>query len=620
MATGSRRTRGGTPLAETARAEEISRAILDRTEGEIRLALPLGLGKPVTLVNALTRLVARTPERRLSILTALTLEPPAMSSGMARRFLEPAADRLFGAYPEIEYARMMRDGTLPPNIEVSEFFMLAGRWLSVPQAQRNYIAANYTHAYDRLRDWRPNLVMQLLAEGDEGALNLSCNTDITVDLLRDREAGRLSFLLAGEVNPHLPVMAGEAPVPRQAVDLLMHEESGFELFSVVKRPVGPTEHAIGLHVSRLIRDGGTLQIGIGAIGDAVAHALILRDQGQSPPIHRASPFTPDGLYESGGFSEGLYCVTEMLVDGILQLFEAGIIRREADGAAIHAGFFVDCRDFYTRLRHMPPEARNRIRMMPVSYTNQLYGDEAAKRAARRDARFVNAAMKATLLGGIASDATEGGREVSGIGGQFNFVEQAFALEGARAIITLPATRTTHGRTESNIVWDYPHESVPRAYRDIVVTEYGIADLRGQRDEEVVKRMLRIADARFQDSLAEKAKAAGKLSQDFAIPDGWRVNTPEVVGDWLRPFDLPDFPFSSDFDRTERRLLPALDLLSSTQGSRSGLASLAFTGLRHPRMEEESACLARMGLGRPSGVGERLEALALRGALVRTRAR
>ncbi|WP_370281495.1 acetyl-CoA hydrolase/transferase C-terminal domain-containing protein [Pseudooceanicola sp.] len=602
----------------TARAEAIARSILARTDGDIRLALPLGLGKPVTLVNALTKLVAQTPSARLSILTALTLERPSMPAGLARRFMEPAADRLFGAYPQIAYAGMMRDGTLPPNIEVSEFFMMAGRWLGVGEAQRNYIAANYTHAYDRLREWNPNVVMQLLAEAEDGTLSLSCNTDITADLLRDREAGRLSFLLAGEVNRQLPAMGGDAAtLPGQAVDLLMRDGTEFELFSAVKRPVGVTEHAIGLHVARLIRDGGTLQIGIGAIGDAVAHALLLRHAGQSAPVHRACPLPPDGIDDAGAFDEGLYCVTEMLVDGLLQLFEAGIIRREVDGAAIHAGFFVDCRDFYARLRDMPEARRDRIRMVPVSYTNQLYGDEAAKRAARRDARFVNAAMKATLLGGIVSDATAQGREVSGIGGQFNFIEQAFALEDGRAIITLPATRTRKGRTESNIVWDHPHESVPRAYRDIVVTEYGIADLRGQRDAEVVKRMLRITDARFQDALLDKARAAGKIGRDFSIPDAWRVNTPGTVAGWLAPFDLPQFPFGSDFDETERRLLPALDLLSETRGSRRGLARLVVAGLRSSAADEERACMARMGLDHPRGM-ERLEALALKGALAETR--
>ena len=158
-------------MAETATAETIAADIIERTGGDIRLALPLGLGKPVTLVNALTRAVAARPDTRLSILTALTLERPDMSQDMARRFLEPAADRLFGAYPELDYARMIRAGDLPANIELSEFFMLAGRWIGVPQAQRHYIPANYTPL-------------------DDGGFSLSCTTDSSTDLLRDRRAGR----------------------------------------------------------------------------------------------------------------------------------------------------------------------------------------------------------------------------------------------------------------------------------------------------------------------------------------------------------------------------------------------------------------------------------------------
>ncbi|KPQ05462.1 MAG: Acetyl-CoA hydrolase [Rhodobacteraceae bacterium HLUCCA12] len=620
MAHASLQTRAGPilpePRPETASADAIAEAIIERAGGDIRLALPLGLGKPVTLVNALTRAVARRPDVRLSILTALTLEPPENETGMAGRFLGPAKQRLFGDYPVPDYATMLRDGTLPPNIELSEFFMLAGRWLNVPAAQRRYIAANYTHALDVVRAWRPNLVMQLVAQGDDGAFSLSCNTDITADLLRDRHNGRLDFTLAAECNANLPAMPGpEARLDRDQINYLLDDPPDFDLFSVVKRPVGAVEHAIGLHVARLIRDGGTLQIGIGAIGDAVAHTLVLRHRDQIAPIHKAMPFAPDGFAEAGSFDTGLYCVTEMLVDGILHLFEAGIVKREVEGAAIHAGFFVECRDFYERLRRLPAADLRRIRMMPVSFTNQLYGDEAAKRHARRDARFVNAAMKATLLGGVVSDATADGREVSGIGGQFNFIEQAFALEGARAVITLPATRTRKGKVTSNIVWEHPHESVPRAYRDIVVTEYGIADLRGKRDEDVVKAMLRIVDSRFQPQLLDQAKSAGKIADAFTLPPEWRANTPDAVAHWLDPFDLPSFPFGSDFDATERRLLPALKLLSQTQGDRRGMARLIWQGLTTRDLSE--GCMTRMGLAAPAGLRERIEAWALKGALRRT---
>jgi acyl-CoA hydrolase len=190
---------------------------------------------------------------------------------------------------------------------------------------------------------------------------------------------------------------------------------------------------------------------------------------------------PRPFAETGPFENGLYSVTEMLVDGLLALFEEGIIAREVEGAAIHAGFFLDSRDFYTRLRDLPREKRARIAMMPVSFTNSLYGDEAGRRAARRDARFVNSAMMVTAFGAAVSDGTEDGQVVSGVGGQFNFVEQAFALEDARAVITLPATRESKGEVTSNIVWNYGHITIPRHMRDIVVTQYGIADLRGRSD-------------------------------------------------------------------------------------------------------------------------------------------
>src|SRR5256886_15387602 len=121
---------------------------------------------------------------------------------------------------------------------------------------------------------------------------------------------------------------------------------------------------------------------------------------------------------------------------------------------------------------MTPAQLARIQMMAVSFPNELYGDEAAKRRARVDARFVNNAMMATLLGAVISDGLEGGQVVSGVGGQYNFVAQAFALQGARSILTVESTRQAGSRALSNIRWSYGHETIPRHLRDIVITEYG----------------------------------------------------------------------------------------------------------------------------------------------------
>src|SRR5262249_32254635 len=157
----------------------------------------------------------------------------------------------------------------------------------------------------------------------------------------------------------------------------------------------------------------------------------------------------------------------------LGLIEAGILRRAVDGVILHGAFFLGPKSFYRALREMTAEEIARIRMMPVSFTNELYGDEAIKRAARLDARLVNNAMMVTLLGAAISDGLESGQVVSGVGGQYNFVAQAFALAGARSILALEAVRSG-AKAQSNIRWSYGHETIPRHLRDIVVTEYGVA--------------------------------------------------------------------------------------------------------------------------------------------------
>ncbi len=97
-----------------------------------------------------------------------------------------------------------------------------------------------------------------------------------------------------------------------------------------------------------------------------------------------------------------------------------------------------------------------------------------------------------------SDGLADGRVVSGVGGQYNFVSMAHALPDARSILCVRTTRTSGGKTTSNIVWNYAHTTIPRHLRDIVITEYGIADLRGRTDHEVIAALLNVADSRFQE--------------------------------------------------------------------------------------------------------------------------
>ena len=202
--------------------------------------------------------------------------------------------------------------------------------------------------------------------------------------------------------------------------------------------------------------------------------------------------------------------------------------------------------------------------------------------ARVDARFVNSAMMATLMGAVVSDGLENGQVVSGVGGQYNFVAQAFALQGARSILTLEATRQAGAKAQSNIRWSYGHETIPRHLRDIIVTEYGVADLRGKSDADVIAAMLAVADSRFQAELARQAKDAGKLPKNFEIPAAHRENFPERIARALKPAReaglLPSFPFGSDF--TDDRAA-ADSGLAVSQGRRRIARRTARAGLaRH----------------------------------------
>jgi Acetyl-CoA hydrolase/transferase C-terminal domain len=230
---------------------------------------------------------------------------------------------------------------------------------------------------------------------------------------------------------------------------------------------------------------------------------------------------------------------------------------------------------------------------------------------------------ATLMGAVISDGLENGQVVSGVGGQYNFVAQAFALEGARSVPALEATRTTGAKVQSNIRWRYGHETVPRHLRDIIVTEYGIADLRGKSDADVIAAMLRVVDSRFQDDLAREAKDAGKLPRNFELPAAYRENFPERIASALRPARedglLPAFPFGSDLTPAEQRLIPALLILQQAEQAPLRLAALASEGLTRTVEAADAQCLERLGLHDSKKLSERVYRALVMGALARSKA-
>jgi hypothetical protein len=605
-------------------ADAIADEIIRDVGRKLVVGLPLGLGKANHIVNALYARAAADRSIDLTFFSALTLEKPKPSNLLEARFITPVIDRLFGGYPDLTYAEPLRHGKLPPNIRVIEFFFLAGRWMHVPVAQQNYISANYTHAASYLLAQGLNVVTQLVAKRVVGGIerySLSCNTDTTLDVLRARAEGRASFKLVAQVNSELPYMPGPGDLPGdEFAAVLDSPATDFPLFAPPAEPISDAKYAIGLHAASLVRDGGSLQIGIGQVGDALAQSLVVRhkDNAQFARLmRRLSPSVQPR--EIAPFDRGLYGVSEMVTEAFIGLIDAGILTRAIEGIILHGAFFLGPKSFYRALRDMSEKDRARICMMPVSFTNEIFGDEARKRAARVDARFINSAMMVTLLGAAVSDGLDDGQVVSGVGGQYNFVAQAFALEGARSILALEATRQARGKAASNIRWRYGHETIPRHLRDIFITEYGIADVRGKSDADVIAAMLSIADSRFQDELARVAKDAGKLAKSYEVPREHRDNTPERIAAALKPAReaglLPTFPFGSDFTDVEQRLIPALQVLQEAQAAPRRLAALLWRGLTRTPDAAALECLARLGLDRPKSFAERMYHALVSAALV-----
>lgn len=293
-----------------------------------------------------------------------------------------------------------------------------------------------------------------------------------------------------------------------------------------------------------------------------------------------------------------------------RLHAEGMGARLGGGAIVHSAFFLGPNDFYQALRDMSEEERRRIRMRTVRRVNQLYGHEEIDRLHRKDARFFNTGMMATLSGAVVSDGLADGRVVSGVGGQFNFVTMAHELPDGRSILQIRATRLVKGRHYSNIVPTYGHVTVPRHYRDLIVTEYGVADLRGKTDEEVVHELLAVADSRFQEELLAHAKSVGKVRADYAIPELHRHNLPERYEQVLAGLEpegaFPPFPFGTDLTADEIRIGKALKSLARKASTRGGLLRAIYQALvRGGRGPDVAPYLARMGFETTSGLGERL---------------
>ncbi len=693
--------------------------IISRVGKDLVVGMPLGLGKPPQLINALYARACADKSIKLKILSALSLEKPNGGSKLENAFLGPFVDRVYGDCPDLEYMKGVRKQNLPSNITVMEFFFKPGAFMNNHYAQQNYISSNYTHAARDVYAQGCNVAMQACAKkviDGETVYSMSCNPDTgpeLLELMREREeAGGQGCLVIMQVNEKLPFMYNDALVGEGMVDIIVdNPKYSTTLFSTPKMSVATPDYMIGLNASALIRDGGTLQIGIGALGDAIVYAAKMRNEhnAQYNEILKTAGILEDAgdlIDEIGGtgtFEKGLYGATEMFVDGFMHLYKAGILKRKVydiielqrllnrgevsdeedlkpdlfdkleaegervirthefevlqhhgvlredcsydlghiiapdgerimanlaipetreklaqkclgkrlrNGIILHGGFFLGPLEFYDMLNELPEEEARLICMSTVFKINQLDGDPQLFKAQRKDARFINTGIMPSLFGSVASDALADNRVISGVGGQFNFVDMAHHLKDGRSILMCRAVRDKEGAgASSNVVYNFGHCTVPRHLRDIIITEYGIANLRSRTDSECAKEMLKVTDSRFQEELLSRAKAAGKVEASYQIPEHFRHNTPEKLERILQKYrkdgHFQPFPLGCDFNEEELLLGKALKgvkaAATTTPKWRLALDAFLFKDIpagARPYLE-------RLQIGEPQGMQDKV---------------
>ncbi|MDR3294277.1 MAG: 4-hydroxybutyrate CoA-transferase [Clostridiales Family XIII bacterium] len=393
-------------------------------------------------------------------------EPAALTDAMVAN-----ADR----YENIEIRHMVslgKGGYAAPGMEkhfrVNPMFASANIRAALAEGRADFSPAFFHEVPKLLREKKLTLdvlLCQVTPPDAYGYCNLGTSVDYTL------QGTKTARTVIAQVNDQVPWTYGEGCVHVSELDHIV--EANTPLFEVPPPEIGDVEKAIGEHCASLVEDGSTLQLGIGGIPDAVM--LFLKNK-KDLGVH-----------------------SEMIADGTLALYESGVITnkmKSMNQGRMTVTFLMGTRKLYDFVHKNPA-----IEVKPVDYVNHpIIISQQYKMIS------INSAIQVDLQGQVNAEAM-GLRQFSGVGGQVDFIRGVSMSEGGKAIIAMPSVTVKKDGTKISKIVPFLDHGAPittsRNDIDYVVTEYGIAPMKGQSLRQRARNLIQISHPDAKDGLVEE---------------------------------------------------------------------------------------------------------------------
>ncbi len=426
---------------------------------------------------------------------------PGMRLHLASGAACPVAlvEDLLGHVKDIGDLELMQGLTLPPapwlekryhsSLKVNAFYLDARLGELVNQGSADYSPAHYSEVPTLYRDGTIRIDAALIMVSPPDAFGF-CSLGPTVEWTP--AAIESAKLVIAQVNPRMPRTGGLSHIHVSKIHYAIEKEAG-----LAELPPGlddPAFRKIGEYAAQLIRNGDTLQFGVGPVATGLVAAL---KQHRNLGIH-----------------------SEVIGDGVMELFKAGVIdnsRKTLLPGKVVAAHALGTAGLYSFL-----DTNLHFDFRPTDFTNNPISV-----ARNNNMVSINGALMTDLTGQVVVDSVKGLFR-SGVGSMVDFVRGAAMSKGGRPIIALPSTGVDDdGKPFSRLVAELPSGAGVGCHRSDVhylVTEYGIASLRGRTIQERVQELIQVAHPDFREELLEQSRRHHLLPPYFQLPPPWQDNS------------------------------------------------------------------------------------------------